>query len=119
MYEGGDHGLGRVFPGGSVLLPSCGRLLLAIPMQVLQQLDQAITLACSPSPEVGQLARSVALCCSEEQAAAARLRDAVNGRGLPARTLDAAAVLAEAIEGATAFPRLVGGCQGPCIGAAG
>lgn len=102
-----------------VLLPSCGRLLLAIAMQVLQQLDQAITLACSPSPEVGQLARSVALCCSEEQAAAARLRDAVNGRGLPARTLDAAAVLAEAIEGATAFPRLVGGCQGSGIGAAG
>lgn len=95
-----------------VLLPSCGRPLLSLPMQVLQQLDQAITLACSPSHEVGQLARSVAHCCSEEQAAAARLRDAVNGRGLPARTLDAAAVLAEAIEGATAFPRLAGGCQG-------
>ena len=54
------------------------------------QLEQALTLACSPSPAVGRLAHAVARRSARQLSAAAALREAVSARMAAAAGLVAA-----------------------------
>lgn len=74
----------------------------------MQQLEQAITLACHPSSAFSQLARAVARNSAEELAAAARLREVAAAKGLSSGSTEAVQHLTAAIAAAEVFPRLAG-----------
>ena len=87
-----------------------GMPLLARPINadVVAALDQAITLACRPSPSLSSIVRSVVANSNEELAAAARIREMVGVKGNAASgTAEAVAQLSEAIASAGRFARLV------------
>ena len=89
---------------------------------MVQQLEQAITLACTPSPSLAHVAKEVARNSAAELATAQQLRDAVGmrlgvaalngggGAGTASATLEdnGADMMTEAIEAASGFMRLAG-----------
>ncbi len=94
---------------GSITYSPSGLPLLARPISadVIAALDQAITLACRPSPSLASIVRSVVHNSIEELAAAARIREMATIKGTATGgTAEAVAMLSEAIASAGRFARL-------------
>lgn len=85
-------------------------LTRSISADVVQQLEQAVTLALTPSPSLSALAKALVRNSIEELSAAQQLRDIVVGKGVPAGgdTAEAVHMLSEAMAAAQKFPRLAG-----------
>jgi hypothetical protein len=57
----------------------------SLSLQAIHQLEQAMTLAHTPSPSLGQLVRSLAAAAAQELAAGAKLREMIaSGARIPA-----------------------------------
>ncbi|GFH28816.1 predicted protein, partial [Haematococcus lacustris] len=78
--------------------------------EVVTQLEQAITLALTPSPAFGALTKTLAANSARELVAGARLKEIIQGTRVPAGecTAHTLALLMEAINAAEPFPRLRG-----------
>ncbi|KAL6760662.1 hypothetical protein V8C86DRAFT_1058572 [Haematococcus lacustris] len=78
--------------------------------EVVTQLEQAITLALTPSPAFGALTKALAANSARELVAGARLKEIIQGTRVPAGecTAHTLALLMEAINAAEPFPRLRG-----------